>query len=124
MSLPETDPSVPTFAALPETDPSVPTFAALPETDPSVPTFTVLPETDQAIRLSRSLPEPVPSTGGIERVHPAPSRIDLGCGPNKREGFFGIDQYAMKNVDLVLDIGKEPWPFEDSSIEEAHSSHF
>lgn len=54
----------------------------------------------------------------------APIKLDFGCGKNKREGFLGIDVIAFDGVDLVLDIGKEPWPWEDSSVEEAHASHF
>ncbi len=57
-------------------------------------------------------------------LSPPPTKLDLGCGPSKKEGFFGIDQFQMKGVDLVLDLGKEPWPFEDASIEEVYCSHF
>ena len=31
-------------------------------------------------------------------------KIDLGCGKNKKEGFIGVDQYAMEGVDVVLNI--------------------
>jgi len=54
----------------------------------------------------------------------APTKLDLGCGKNKREGFHGVDQYKMEGVDTVLKIGTAKWPFADNSIEEAHSSHF
>ena len=50
-------------------------------------------------------------------------RIDIGCGKSKREGFTGIDQYAMDGVDHVFDLRK-PWPIESNSVDEAHSSHF
>lgn len=53
-----------------------------------------------------------------------PVRLDLGCGPNKKEGFTGCDQYAMEGVDHVFNIGQDRWPFEDNSAEEAHASHF
>ena len=56
---------------------------------------------------------------------PAPEpllKLDLGCGKNIRAGFTGVD---------VRDFGQpvkadltQPWPWEDSSVEEAHSSHF
>jgi len=52
------------------------------------------------------------------------TKIDLGCGPRKKEGFIGVDQYAMENVDVVLDIGTAAWPWEDGSVEEIHASHF
>lgn len=50
-------------------------------------------------------------------------KLDLGCGPHKKEGFLGVDQYAMDGVDIVADL-REPWPFEDNSVEEIHCSHF
>ena len=49
-------------------------------------------------------------------------KLDLGCGPNPREGFEGVDSldFGQKHVvDLT-----EPWPWPDNSVEEAHSSHF
>lgn len=51
-------------------------------------------------------------------------KLDIGCGKNKKPGFHGVDQYAMEGVDTVLRIGDDPWPWEDGSVEEAHSSHF
>lgn len=51
-------------------------------------------------------------------------KLDIGCGKNKREGFHGVDQYAMEGVDTVLKIGADRWPWEDGSVEEAHCSHF
>ena len=53
-----------------------------------------------------------------------PIKLDIGCGSNKKPGFVGVDQYAMPGVDHVFRIGGEKWPFEDNSVEEAHSSHF
>jgi hypothetical protein len=51
-------------------------------------------------------------------------KLDLGCGKNKKEGFIGVDQYAMENVDVVLDIGNATWPWKDGEVEEIHASHF
>jgi SAM-dependent methyltransferase len=53
-----------------------------------------------------------------------PLRIDLGCGPNKREGFKGVDMFPMDNVDVVCNLAKDKWPFKDNSVDEAHASHF
>lgn len=51
-------------------------------------------------------------------------KIDLGCGPNKREGFIGVDSRQFDGkVDVVHDLTKK-WPWADGSVEEAHSSHF
>lgn len=49
-------------------------------------------------------------------------KLDIGCGPNKREGFQGVDSIAFPGVDHVCDL-KATWPFEDNSVSEAWSSH-
>jgi Methyltransferase domain len=54
----------------------------------------------------------------------APLKIDLGCGPNPREGFVGVDMFKMKGVDIVCNLAKDKWPFADNSVDEAHASHF
>jgi SAM-dependent methyltransferase len=54
-----------------------------------------------------------------------PLKLDFGCGPNKREGFQGVDQYGFDGkVDFVVDLTKTPWPWADGSVGEAHASHF
>lgn len=53
-----------------------------------------------------------------------PLKLDLGCGPNKREGFIGVDALPFDGkVDQVLDLRK-PWPWKDGSVDEVHTSHF
>lgn len=49
-------------------------------------------------------------------------KLDVGCGPHKREGFTGIDQYQFEGVDLVANLN-ERWPIEDATVEEANLSH-
>lgn len=62
--------------------------------------------------------------GAALKVVPSEAlRIDLGCGKNKREGFLGVDTIDFDGVDVVLDIGKDRWPWDDDSVEEAHASH-
>jgi SAM-dependent methyltransferase len=51
------------------------------------------------------------------------SRIELGCGSNKRDGFFGIDILPSPAVDHIMDFEKERLPFSDNSIDYAYSSH-
>jgi len=63
------------------------------------------------------------------RLKPVPqpklTRLDLGCGPNKREGFAGVDILPFDGkVDHVYDLRKIPWPWKSDSVDEAHSSHF
>ena len=49
--------------------------------------------------------------------------MELGCGSHKRAGFFGIDIAAGPEVDLVLDIERNPLPFPDNSVSHIYSSH-
>jgi SAM-dependent methyltransferase len=60
----------------------------------------------------------------LEKTQDQPLKVDFGCGPNKREGFVGVDVIKFDNVDYVFDIGKVKWPFKDGSVDEAHASHF
>ena len=43
---------------------------------------------------------------------------------NKKEGFVGCDVLAFEGVDYVCDLSKDKFPFEDSSVDEFHCSHF
>lgn len=59
-----------------------------------------------------------------KRQQPKPClKLDLGCGPNKREGFHGVDQMSFPGVDTIHDLRKT-WPWGKESIEEVHCSHF
>ena len=51
-------------------------------------------------------------------------KLDFGCGPNPKEGFEGVDQYAFDGkVKHVRDIRKR-FQWKDNSVDEAHSAHF
>ena len=52
-----------------------------------------------------------------------PIRLDLGCGKNKKPGFFGVDSIAFDGVDKVVDLTK-PWIWGDNTVQEVHCSHF
>jgi SAM-dependent methyltransferase len=51
-------------------------------------------------------------------------RIDLGCGTSKKDGTIGIDILPAPGVDHIVDIEKQPLPFENESVAYVHSSHF
>ena len=74
-------------------------------------------------------------------------KLDLGCGKTKKEGFLGVDRRQFAGVDGVTDLTGKVWIFEqpmlgplkllpvgadglagfilpDSSVSEAHCSHF
>lgn len=62
------------------------------------------------------------SRGRRHVIAETPIRLDLGCGPHKREGFTGVDHTAFPGVDIVHDFN-DPWPWDDNSVSEAHCSH-
>lgn len=52
-------------------------------------------------------------------------KLDLGSGPNPREGFTGVDSLTFgKDRILKHDLRQTPWPFEDNSVAESQCSHF
>lgn len=59
-----------------------------------------------------------------KRKPAGPPKLDLGCGPNKKEGFTGVDCFKFVGVDVVCDLSKGKWPWADNSVDEAHCSHF
>lgn len=50
-------------------------------------------------------------------------RIELGCGPNKKEGFIGIDFLQLPGVDHVANLEEGLSFLADESIDEITSSH-
>ena len=51
-------------------------------------------------------------------------KLDFGCGKNKQKDFIGVDIEKFDGVDIVHDLTMAPYPFEDESVEQVHSSHF
>lgn len=49
--------------------------------------------------------------------------IDVGCGPRKIDGAFGIDHFAYPGVDQVVDLNKGKWPIETDSFDRVISRH-
>ena len=53
-----------------------------------------------------------------------PLKLDLGCGPNPKEGFTGVDALPFDGkVDVVCDLRKS-WQWKSGSVDEVHCSHF
>ncbi|MBZ0271145.1 class I SAM-dependent methyltransferase [bacterium] len=46
-----------------------------------------------------------------------PRILDLGCGPGKAPGAFGVDRRALPGVDLVHDLAIRPWPIESGAYD-------
>ncbi len=43
-------------------------------------------------------------------------KVDLCCHNQKPEDFVGVDIYPYDDVDVVCDLNKPDWPFEDGSV--------
>lgn len=59
-----------------------------------------------------------------DKLKLAEGKVDIACGDNKKDGYFGVDLMQTASSDLVMNVLKFPWPFEDDSIEAIHCSHF
>lgn len=50
--------------------------------------------------------------------------LDIGCGANKAsEDFIGMDVRPLPGVDIVHNLEKFPWPFENDTFSLVHASH-
>lgn len=45
-------------------------------------------------------------------------KVDFGCGNSKKEGFIGVDSIPLSGVDIIHDLNKFPYPFENDTIDE------
>ena len=51
-------------------------------------------------------------------------KLDIGCGPNKRAGFEGIDRHPYPEVDYVHDLDSDgTWPTADNRYSYLLASH-
>jgi SAM-dependent methyltransferase len=50
-------------------------------------------------------------------------KLDIGCGRNKRPGAIGVDRVNLPGVDIVHDLNKFPYPFQDDCFDEIYATH-
>lgn len=67
---------------------------------------------------------PLVETPSPEAVEQKSLRLDLACGQVCQDGFVGVDIADVPGVAFVHDLNVYPWPFADSSVDEARSSHY
>jgi SAM-dependent methyltransferase len=51
-------------------------------------------------------------------------KLDLACGNNKVEGYYGIDVVKTDKTDAVVDLEQFPWPIESNSAEDIVCNHY
>ncbi|MCC7500441.1 hypothetical protein IT396_01405 [Candidatus Nomurabacteria bacterium] len=49
--------------------------------------------------------------------------LNLGCGFKKYPGYINVDSAPECQPDVVWDLEKTPWPWEDSSVDEVKLEH-
>lgn len=45
-------------------------------------------------------------------------KLDIGCGDKKVEGAIGVDSLGATAADVICDLTRFPWPFDDDSFDE------
>jgi hypothetical protein len=50
-------------------------------------------------------------------------KLNLGCGSKRIEGCVNVDKFATATTDLVFDLERTPWPWDDSSVDEMRFIH-
>jgi len=48
-------------------------------------------------------------------------KLNLGCGSTYMEGFVNIDSREEAKPDLLLEIGRYPFHFDDNTVDEIHA---
>ena len=51
------------------------------------------------------------------------SVLDLGCGNRKKPGAIGVDINPNAQADIIHDLNKFPYPFEDSTFDEIYADN-
>lgn len=50
-------------------------------------------------------------------------KLNLGCGLLKLDGFVNVDVEPLMAPDVLVDLTRVRWPWDDNSVDEAQASH-
>ncbi|MBN8892772.1 MAG: hypothetical protein ABS99_09750 [Acetobacteraceae bacterium SCN 69-10] len=50
-------------------------------------------------------------------------KLNIGCGQARREGYVNIDKFDRFGPDLVWDLERTPYPFDDNAVDEIVAHH-
>ena len=49
--------------------------------------------------------------------------LDVGCGIRKQPGAIGVDRNPASNADVLADLNRFPYPFQDASFDRIYAVH-
>lgn len=52
------------------------------------------------------------------------SKLNLACGNNRIEGYYGIDAFKTEACDYVMDLQRYPWDIKSESVDDIICSHY
>lgn len=50
-------------------------------------------------------------------------KLNIGCGEGKKDGYINVDFSPDVSPDVLYDLNKFPYPFQDNSFEQAEAFH-
>jgi len=57
----------------------------------------------------------------LKTIKTQKTKLHLGCGHIIKDGWANHDIVALPGVDVVHDLRKFPWPFDDARFEEVYA---
>jgi len=52
-----------------------------------------------------------------------PVMLNIGCGLNTFDGWVNVDGFDNCNPDVLWDLNKTPWPWDNNSVDQIYANH-
>ena len=77
------------------------------------------------MKHKRSFAKEIYTQDGIVtgNIFPDLKVLDVGCGQRKLKGAIGLDVVPNSEADVIHDVSKLPWPFENDSFDVVFTNH-